>query len=391
VGELETHEPVTADVFLGECRFMAASLRSVRETVPNIAWRAAPTQGLWPGVTPNPIAGRQRRFVLASCHQTLVFRDLRTRSGGFMRLQALVAIFLALCVEGVARAQQPRSPAIGQEQTSVDVYFLRNEVYFLTNGRANAVAVVTGDGVVLLDAMPTGWGARVLEALQKVTYMSPTAIVNTHAHEDHAGADREYPEAKQVGMHQTSGKRLARSAGGAGQTVTTFSDQMTLNVGNRPLHLYYFGRGHTDGDVIVVIPDINAAYTGDLFAEKALPVVDPASGGSALALPETLKRAADQITGVDRVITGHGRWPGNKPNTAGIQGWPTWNDFREYAAFTRDFVDAATAAWKKGRSAEQAAAELRMPEKYKDYRLDGAKALIATIFDELKQSSGAQR
>ena len=272
----------------------------------------------------------------------------------------------------------------------MEVYFLRNEVYFLTNGRANAVAAVTGDGIVLLDAMPAGSGRAVLDALQPVSYMTVTAIINTHAHEDHAGADAEYPGAVQIVMHENSARRFARGAG-AGKAVTTFSDRMPMTIGKRPLHVYYFGRGHTDGDAIVVIPDIRAAYAGDLFAEKALPVVDPASGGSALALPETLARAAMEITGVDRIITGHGRWRGNDPDKAGLQGWPTWNDFREYAEFTREFVDAVTAAWKKGRTAEQAASELRMPEKYKDYRLDGARAMIATIFNELKQSPATKR
>jgi glyoxylase-like metal-dependent hydrolase (beta-lactamase superfamily II) len=294
-------------------------------------------------------------------------------------------MLLALGTVCVAHAQQPPSRVISQEHPSVEVYFLRNEVYFLSNGRANAVAAVTGDGIVLLDAMPPGWGPAVLAALQRVSYMTVTAIINTHAHEDHAGADAEYPGTVQIVMHENSSRRLARSAA-AGKTVTTFSDHMPVTLGKRPLHVYYFGKGHTDGDAIVVIPDIKAAYAGDLFAQKALPVVDLASGGSALALPETLARAAREITGVERIITGHGRWP-----AAGIQGWPTWNDFREYAEFTREFVDAVTAAWKNGRTAQQVAAELRMPEKYKDYRLDGAKAMIETIFTELKQSPAAKR
>jgi hypothetical protein len=102
-------------------------------------------------------------------------------------------------------------------------------------------------------------------------------------------------------------------------------------------------------------------------------------------------RAAKEITGVSRVITGHGRWPGSKPNSGGLQGWPAWNDFVENAEFTREFVDGVTAAWKKGRTAGQVAAELTMPEKYKDYRLDGARAMIDTIFNELKQFPAAKR
>ena len=304
-----------------------------------------------------------------------------------MRPKTAAAVLLALGTVCIAHAQPPPRSVIGQERPVIQTYFLRNEVYFLTNGQTNAVALVTADGVVLLDAMPAGWGPAVTDTVQRLTYMPVTAIINTHAHEDHAGANAEYAETMQIVMHENSRKRLAGSV--AGKTVQTFSDHMPVTVGKRPLHVYYFGKGHTDADSIVVIPDIKAAYTGDLFAEKALPVVDLAAGGSALELPETLARAAREITGVERVVTGHGRWP-DKP-TGGLALWPAWNDFREYAEFIRAFVDGVTAAWKNGRTAEQVAAELTMPEKYKDYRLDGAKAMIETIFTELKQSPATKR
>ncbi len=295
-----------------------------------------------------------------------------------MRLNTATATLLALGTVCVAHAEQSSCGIIGQERSSVEAYFLGSEVYFLSNDQSNALAIVTADGVVLLDAMSAGWSSAVLNTLQRVTYMPVTTIINTHAHEDHVGADPEYPGAVQIVIHENGSGRLARST--ADKPVTTFSDRMPITVGNRQLHLYYFGKGHTDSDVIVVIPDVRAAYVGDLVAEKALPVVDPASGGSALALPETLARAAEEITGVGHIITGHGR------SKSYMQGWPTWNDFLEYAEFTREFVDAVTAAWEDGRTAEQAAAELRMPEKYKDYRLDGAQAMVETIFDELRQS-----
>jgi glyoxylase-like metal-dependent hydrolase (beta-lactamase superfamily II) len=146
--------------------------------------------------------------------------------------------------------------------------------------------------------------------------------------------------------------------------------------------VYHFGKGHTAGDAVVVLPHARLAYVGDLFAEKSVPVIDRASGGSALALPQTLARAVAEITGVDRVITGHGPAPQGRNRN-----WPTWDEFREYAEFTREFVAAAQAALKAGRTVEQAVSELRLPEKYKDYRMDGARAAIETIFAELTESA----
>src|SRR5262249_35350327 len=155
--------------------------------------------------------------------------------------------------------------------------YFYGEAFFLTNGEVNAVAVGTSDGTVLLDAMPAGWSSGVLDALHRVTDMPVNTIINTHVHGDHAGADAEYPGTVEIVMQENSRKRFAQNTG-PGKTVKTFSDQMPVTVGNRKLVVYHFGKGHTDGDAIVVIPDIHAAYTGDLFTERALPVVDLASG-----------------------------------------------------------------------------------------------------------------
>ena len=306
-----------------------------------------------------------------------------------MKLRALA---VALAVSGtlsVTHAQQrPRTVAItpiGPLVSIANPEYTFAEVYFLWNGGANVLAVGTPDGAVLIDAKLSGWGPAALEALGQVTDMPVTTIINTHAHDDHAGADNEYPGTVEIVMHENSSKRLTRSAG-AGKTVKTFGDRTSVTVGNRPLHVYYFGKGHTDGDAIVVIPDTKRAHVGDLFMERGVPVIDPASGGSALALPETLARAIKEITGVEWVVTGHGPPPEGRKRD-----WRTWKDFQEYADFTRDFVAAATAAWKKGRTVDQTVSELTLPDRYKGYRMDGAKATIETIFSELKRSPASAR
>ena len=93
-----------------------------------------------------------------------------------------------------------------------------------------------------------------------------------------------------------------------------------------------------------------------------------------------------EITGVDCVMTGHGPPPRGRRRD-----WRTWNDFREYAEFTRDFVAAVTAAWKNGKTVDQAVSGLTLPDKYEDYRMEGARAMIEAIFTELRQSSVAPR
>jgi hypothetical protein len=50
----------------------------------------------------------------------------------------------------------------------------------------------------------------------------------------------------------------------------------------------------------------------------------------------------------------------------------------------RDFVAAVEQAKKDGKTAEQAAADLKLPDKYKDYNLGRGKGGVNVIYNELK-------
>ena len=60
------------------------------------------------------------------------------------------------------------------------------------------------------------------------------------------------------------------------------------------------------------------------------------------------------------------------------------SDLEEYRDFTREFVAAVTVAKKAGRTAEQAAAELKLPDKYRNYDMAQARTDAQRVFDELK-------
>jgi hypothetical protein len=119
-------------------------------------------------------------------------------------------------------------------------------------------------------------------------------------------------------------------------------------------------------------------HAGDMFAWKALPYIDTGNGGSVTAHAKTLANAVASVKNVDTVITGH---------TPVL----TWNDLREYADFNRDFVAWATSQMTAGKTVDQAAAEYKIPERYKGYTVSpgpepgDAKANIGIVFNELKR------
>jgi hypothetical protein len=60
-------------------------------------------------------------------------------------------------------------------------------------------------------------------------------------------------------------------------------------------------------------------------------------------------------------------------------------DLQEYADFNRDFLDAVRQAIAAGKTADEAAKTLQMPDRYKDYDMRNGPANVRAIYAELKK------
>ena len=278
----------------------------------------------------------------------------------------------------------------------IDTLNVRDTLYHLGDGGANALALIDeiNGGVILVGTKLPGWGQPVLDAVYQVTDLPVTTIVSTHSDLDHTGSNAEFPDVVEIIAHENTRANMARMepfADGAGLPTTTFADRFGLLEDLDRIELYYFGPAHTDGDIVVVFPRKRTAYLGDLFPDKAAPVIDTTNGGSGIAFPETLARAVAAIDGVDRVITGHGPIPTtyagrgrrDRGGRRAWTGWMTWDDLTEYADFNRDFLAAVRASYEAGRSVDEAAADLDLPERYAGYDMERARANVEVIYDEL--------
>jgi glyoxylase-like metal-dependent hydrolase (beta-lactamase superfamily II) len=157
----------------------------------------------------------------------------------------------------------------------------------------------------------------------------------------------------------------------------TYKNRLTLGGGKDRIELYHFGPGHTSGDTFVVFPALRTMHTGDMFAWKALPFIDVDNGGSATGHARALAAVISNVKNVDTVITGH---------TPVL----TWNDLREYANFSRDFVAWAQEQMKAGKTVEEAAATYKVPDSYKGYTA-GVGTFVSpgtnakAVYDELRK------
>src|SRR4029453_8626996 len=165
-------------------------------------------------------------------------------------------------------------------------------------GWSNAGLVGHGDAWLLVDTLfdlnLTG------DMLDTIRAAVPAArdigtVVNTHANGDHCWGNQLVRDAEIIGSRACAEEMgglppallaaLAASPpeGPAGELIgrmwgpfefegieitpptTTFEGELTLKVGDRDVRLIEVGPAHTEGDVIVHVPDAGIVYTGDIL------------------------------------------------------------------------------------------------------------------------------
>jgi cyclase len=267
-------------------------------------------------------------------------------------------------------------PALGKIEKVAD------NLYFIFGAGGNTGVYLAEKGVVLVDTKNPNNGQGILDQVKSVTDKPITHIVNTHTHGDHNGSNIIFPATVEVVSQENTAANMQKmpafqeAANKHGLPDRTYKDRMTLLSGKDAIDLYYFGPAHTNGDTFVVFRTARVVHAGDAFANKGQPLIDRNNGGSGIAYPETIRKAATEIKNVDTVINGH------SAVTMKFQ------DLADFGEFNRLFLEHARASLKAGKTPEQAMMDLKLPEKFKDYNLTGGRGgpggNFGVIFEELK-------
>ena len=273
-----------------------------------------------------------------------------------MRRGIVLGVLVALGALVSVKAQPPAANA----PKVVEVEKVKDNLWVLRGGGGNTAVFATANGVTIVDAKNPGWGQPILDKVKELTPKPITTLINTHTHGDHVSGNVEFPATVDVVVQENTKANMEKmdifkQNNNRGMAKRTFKDKMTIGSGADQIDLYYFGPGHTNGDAWVVFPAHRIVHSGDIFAGKGVPLVDGNNGGSMLHYSETLTKAHDGIKNVDTIINGH-----TPANT-------TWADLKEFADFNKDLLTWAQDELKAGKTPEQAAADWKLPEKYKGY------------------------
>ena len=347
---------------------------------------------------------------------------------------AVLSLFILFSTSaaGLAQQAQPASDYFTVKEVARGVWALIARPASPSLAASNTAVIELGDKVLVVDSHLTPSAAR--EALRLIAVLTGNKpvryLVNTHWHPDHLQGNSTYsssfPGALDIISHLNTrrdivsivtpflkdqkaripsqleqAKEQLKAGRSQGQVLSqqqrkrlegeiaqgealireikslelalptlTLNHSMVLHAGDREVQLLYFGRGHTEGDIVVFLPREKILVTGDLltnsipFMRDAFPLEWSATLGGVESLDYTQN------------IPGHGDVQQGKERLQMLR------------AFLDDLVPAVRRAIAEGKSIEESKRLLKAelaPKHEKNFPSwnGGAEASIERTFNQL--------
>lgn len=207
----------------------------------------------------------------------------------------------------------------GQERETepVTLQKISDRIYQINGGSgANGGMILCETGIIVIDSkMDETSVKQSLRAIDEVTSIPVTYLVNTHSDGDHIMGNRYFPPDVTVVAHENCREDFFKENFGrpsdwdepANYPFTpsiTFKEHMDLWMGKDKVELHYFGKGHTAGDIVVYVPDEKVAFIGDLYFKDRPQLIHSLKEGNSFAYVETLTGILENLD-AETFISGH--------------------------------------------------------------------------------------
>jgi glyoxylase-like metal-dependent hydrolase (beta-lactamase superfamily II) len=193
----------------------------------------------------------------------------------------------------------------------------------------NATLIVGAEAAIVVDTLSTeAQAAELLAAVRRITD-HPLVLVNTHHHFDHCFGNGVLAGDNGLGIwaHEAAATLLreqldrlkrqwydefaatnpdlaeAMLAANVVPPDRTVHRESIMDIGGRSVELRHLGRGHTDNDLVVLVPEVDVVLAGDLVEQGGPPWFTDAYP---LEWPETLAELSPRMTAATVVVPGHG-------------------------------------------------------------------------------------
>jgi cyclase len=196
----------------------------------------------------------------------------------------------------------------GQQAAKLNLVKVKDDLYVIHNDYVpgNSTALITSEGVVLVDDKFEVDHDNIIAELKKITDKPIRYVINTHHHADHSGGNAKLQQINVQIVASVQARENMVEGNQSGLPNVVFDQHARVYLGGKSVELYHYGRAHTNGDIVVYFPADRALAAGDMFTygDATPQLIDYAGGGSAKEWTTTLDQALQ--LDFDAVVPGHG-------------------------------------------------------------------------------------
>ncbi len=210
--------------------------------------------------------------------------------------------------------------SLGQRREVKPVEFKKvsDRLFEIIGGRGAQGGMYVGDnGVLVIDAkMDKSSVEKVIKGIKQITDKPIKYLVNTHSDGDHVNGNRYFPEGVTFIAHENCRKEFfhTKRDGTASEwnkselspflPSITFRDKLDIYLGSKKVELWYFGVGHTTGDIVVYFPEEKTAFLGDQIFLTRTQLIHSYKDGNSFEHVKTLNKMLETLN-AERFCSGH--------------------------------------------------------------------------------------
>lgn len=250
-----------------------------------------------------------------------------------------------LCV--LASLLFPSLSASAQPRPADEITHLAEDVYLYRHQSHQAIFIVTSNGVIVTDPISSDAATWLKAKIATVTDQPVRYMIYSHHHNDHITGGSVFADTARFVSHAAARPKILQDADPTTPVPDlTFTDRMTIDLGDKHVELIYTGRNHSDNSLVLWIPQNSL-----LFAVDFIPVETVAYRALPDSYPDEWIESLKQVERLDFdiLVPSHGKI-GTK----------------EHVRLFREYLEALRAAVREqiqnGSSLEEAKTRIRLPQ-----------------------------